>query len=265
MYKQFSKRWSKENYKDPFKVATKVNFSGPYSSTDDPEHTKQIHPKHIEHFNNYSKEIYYKYNSKGFRDNEWPEDVSDVIWCVGDSFTLGCGQPQNESWPAVLEKLTNKRCINLGQDGASNDTIDLRVQEIQKVYNPKLIVIMWSYLHRRRVNGIDQLYDKNDFGDEADIKNFLKNYNAVNLLPTKIIHLAIPLSTYNDTTDWDKESERTAYGNEVSEPIKKKISFLVKQNVTEVKQLDFSRDGRHFDIKTSLGVAHIINKRINDR
>ncbi len=64
MYKQFSKRWSKENYKDPFKVATKVNFSGPYSSTDDPEHTKQIHPKHIEHFNNYSKEIYYKYNSK---------------------------------------------------------------------------------------------------------------------------------------------------------------------------------------------------------
>ena len=168
-------RFSINNYKDVFKVATKVNFSGEYSSTDDPKHTKDFHAKHLEHFNNYPKKVYYKYNSKGFRDNEWPEDVSDVIWCVGDSFTLGCGQPQNESWPALLEKITNKRCINLGQDGASNDTIALRVQEIQKVYNPKLIVIMWSYLHRRRVNGIDQLHDKNDFGDAADIKNFLKN------------------------------------------------------------------------------------------
>ena len=258
-------RFSINNYKDVFKVATKVNFSGEYSSTDDPKHTKDFHAKHLEHFNNYPKKVYYKYNSKGFRDNEWPEDVSDVIWCVGDSFTLGCGQPQNESWPALLEKITNKRCINLGQDGASNDTIALRVQEIQKVYNPKLIVIMWSYLHRRRVNGIDQLHDKNDFGDAADIKNFLKNYEAVNSLPTKIIHLAIPLSTYNDIDDENSQSERTAYDKEISEPIKKKILFLIKNNVTEVKQLDFSRDGRHFDIKTSLCITHLINKKINDR
>ena len=29
------------------------------------------------------------------------------------------------------------------------------------------------------INGVDQLYDKNDFGDDADIKNFIKNYEAV--------------------------------------------------------------------------------------
>jgi len=258
-------RFSIDNYKDPFRVATKVNYSGEYSSTDDPKHTKEFHARHLEHFNNYPKKVYYQYNSKGFRDNEWPDDLSNVIWCVGDSFTLGCGQPQNESWPALLEKITNKRCINLGQDGASNDTIALRVQAIEKTYNPKLIVIMWSYLHRRRVNGIDQLHDKNDFGDNADIKNFLKNYEAVNSLPTKIIHLAIPLSTYNDINEENRQSEKTAYDNEISETIKKKILFLMKNNVTEVKQLDFSRDGRHFDIKTSLGVAHLINKKINDR
>ena len=27
-----------------------------------------------EHFLNYPKEITYRYNSRGFRDNEWPED-----------------------------------------------------------------------------------------------------------------------------------------------------------------------------------------------
>ena len=251
-------RFSIDNYKDLFRVATKVNFSSEYSSTDDLEHTKKFHAKHLEHFNNYPKKIYYQYNSKGFRDNEWPDDLSDVIWCVGDSFTLGCGQPQNETWPALLEKITNKRCINLGQDGASNDTIALRVQEIQKVYNPKLIAIMWSYLHRRRVNGIDQLHDKNDFGNDADIKNFLKNIKAVNSLPTKIIHLTIPFSTYEDIAIEEivDRSETTT---------KRKKVFLAKNNILEVKQLDFSRDGYHFDIKTSLGIAHLINKKINDR
>jgi len=269
-------RFSIDNYKDIFKVVTKINYNGQYSSTDSPKEWKIeniffMKDKKQNLFDNYPKEIYYKYNSKGFRDNEWPEDVSDVIWCVGDSFTTGIGQPQHEIWPVLLEKITNKRCINVGQDGASNDTIALRVQEIQKVYNPKLIIIMWSYLHRRRINGVDQLYDKNDFGDDADIKNFIKNYEAVDSLPTKIIHLAIPFSTHNDVDNWleylgkDKQSEKTAYGNEISEQTKKKILFLMKNNVTEVKQLDFSRDGHHFDIKTSLGIVHLINKKINDR
>ena len=44
------KRFSIDNYKDVFKVATKVNFSGPYSSTDDPKHTEQNHLKHHQRF-----------------------------------------------------------------------------------------------------------------------------------------------------------------------------------------------------------------------
>jgi len=50
-----------------------------------------------EYFKSYTKQISYRYNSKGFRDDEWPEDLSDVIWCVGDSFTVGIGQPFEET------------------------------------------------------------------------------------------------------------------------------------------------------------------------
>ena len=59
-----------------------------------------------EHYSNYKKKVEYQYNSRGFRDHEWPEDLSDVIWCVGDSFTEGLGQPFGETWPCLLQEKT---------------------------------------------------------------------------------------------------------------------------------------------------------------
>ena len=32
------------------------------------------------HFNNYPYSISYKYNVRGYRDDEWPENLSDCIW-----------------------------------------------------------------------------------------------------------------------------------------------------------------------------------------
>ena len=48
----------------------------------------------------------------------------------GDSFTAGIGQPQEETWPQLLQKKIGKRCLNLGEDGCSNDTIYLRIKKI---------------------------------------------------------------------------------------------------------------------------------------
>jgi hypothetical protein len=150
-----------------------------------------------DHFLSYTKDISYRYNSKGFRDTEWPVDMSDVIWCVGDSFTVGIGQPYEETWPYLLGKTLGKRCINLGEDGCSNDTMALRIKEICKLHSPKLIVVMWSYLARRRVNGDNTSHDKKDFGVDKDLANFLKNYETVNSLPTNIINLLIPFAFEN--------------------------------------------------------------------
>jgi hypothetical protein len=66
-----------------------------------------------DHYLSYTKDISYRYNSRGFRDHEWPEDLSDVIWCVGDSFTVGIGQPFEETWPNILQKQIGMRCLNL--------------------------------------------------------------------------------------------------------------------------------------------------------
>ena len=193
-----------------------------------------------EHFLNYPKKITYRYNSRGFRDNEWPEDLSNVIWCVGDSFTVGIGQPFEDTWPQVLGSKLNRTCLNIGEQGCSNDTIALRIKEIYKLYNPTLIVVMWSYLSRRRINGVNRDHDKNDFGMERDLANFSKNFKKVNELPTTFVNLTIPYA-FDDMT-----------------VLKKNYPDLIT-----TRQLDYARDHCHFGSKTSTGVCGLIVKKIN--
>ena len=199
------------------------------------------------HFLSFPKKISYKYNSKGFRDDEWPEDLSDVIWCVGDSFTVGIGQPFEETWPSLLQKKLGKRCLNIGQDGCSNDTMALRIKEIYKLHSPKLIVVMWSYLQRRRVNNENVHHDKKHFGNNEDLDNFKENYTYVNKLPTTIIHSMIP----------------TAF---TGEEIKSVTEYVIKNTVgsdqiKHVEQLDWARDHRHFGIQSS---AKIVDRIIGE-
>ena len=194
-----------------------------------------------DHFLSYTKDISYRYNSRGFRDHEWPEDLSDVVWCVGDSFTVGIGQPFEETWPQMLEKKIGKRCINLGEDGCSNDTMSLRIQEICKLHSPKLVVVMWSYFARRRVNGVNVHHDSNHFGVDKDMANFSKNFKIVNELPTKIINLIIP-SAFDDVKSVKEKYKNTIF----------------------TRNIDYARDHHHFDVKTSSAVCQLIIKKINE-
>ena len=208
-----------------------------------------------EHFKSYKKQISYRYNSFGFRDEEWPADLSEVVWCVGDSFTVGIGQPHHETWPKVLEERIGKRCLNLGEDGCSNDSMALRVEEIVNTYKPRNIVIMWSFFSRRRIRDQNFQYNKADFGPEKDIKNFAKNFNAVDKLQTNIVHLLIPYafidSNVHDNQFITKTLERSGLFKEKS--VEKIMTF---------KQLDFARDYYHFDIMTSKEIAKMVEEKI---
>lgn len=209
-----------------------------------------------QHFKDYSKPVSYVYNSRGFRDEDWPKDLSDVVWCVGDSFTVGLGQPVSETWPQVLSKMIAKRCLNLGEDGASNDTICQRSIQIIKTYNPKYLIIMWSFFHRRQVNGTDVVLDKHSLGVEKDVENFAKNFRAVADAKLDAVHLLIPNAlAYSDGWDQDKLNY-----------IFKKMKKLDEKDLEKIivfQQKDFSRDGFHFDIETSIDVAKKVTDKID--
>jgi len=105
-----------------------------------------------EYFNNYPWPISYTFNSRGFRDLEWPNTVDELkncIWCIGDSFTVGVGVPLEHTWPRQLETATGLRTINVSMDGASNNWIARRAKHILDTVDPCHMVVHWSFLHRR--------------------------------------------------------------------------------------------------------------------
>lgn len=106
-------------------------------------------------FNSYLHPIEYHYNSRGFRDAEWPtglEDLNSAVWCIGDSFTVGIGSAHSHTWTQVLQSRSARRTINVGMDGASNQWIARKAVDILTTLTPKDLIIHWSYVHRREVD-----------------------------------------------------------------------------------------------------------------
>lgn len=154
------------------------------------------------HFLSYPHTIEYKYNSRGFRDQEWPESIEELqnaIWCIGDSFTVGIGSPYEFTWPQVLSNATGRRCINIGMDGASNTWISRCVGQIVQEIAPTHIVVLWSYFHRRELPNTDLHnerrilhYDKSS-SDHDDLLDFINCYtNANSCSNTDVFNATIP-------------------------------------------------------------------------
>lgn len=159
-----------------FILPSRVNQRWPYSGMDSPESCLDK-----KHFESYPYTIEYRYNSRGFRDAEWPnsiEELQNAIWCVGDSFTVGIGSPKLHTWPHVLSKTTKINTINISMDGASNEWMARKIKRIVEVIAPKTIVVQWSYFTRRELpsNADDEKrimqYDPLQLEDEINIENF---------------------------------------------------------------------------------------------
>ena len=103
------------------------------------------------YFAKYPHTVEYSYNSRGFRDQEWPQDVTDAVWCIGDSFTVGLGAPESHGWVSQLRKQLNRPCINVSMDGASNNWIGRWAKQIICQAHAQTIVVHWSFTHRREL------------------------------------------------------------------------------------------------------------------
>lgn len=74
----------------------------------------------LKQFDWLDKKVSYKFNSLGFRADEFTSEPSALF--LGCSFTLGVGIPIGETWTTIVSKQLNLHCINLGQAGGSPDT-----------------------------------------------------------------------------------------------------------------------------------------------
>lgn len=196
------------------------------------------------HFDAYPLKVEYTFNSRGFRDEEWPTDLAqlrDCVWCVGDSFTVGVGQPYDHIWPQVLARASGKRTINVSMDGASNDWIARRAKQILDQLAPRNMVVMWSYVHRRenpdnsladedRLMFCDARRDSDSVDDRANLQVCRTRLQDAR---SHVIEAAIPNFCVFASHETAKERDNVCGG------------------ILMIHQLDLARDGHHFDILTA--------------
>ena len=276
-----------------FVCPSRVNQHWKYSGFDSPDLCLDK-----KHFNSYPYAIDYLYNSRGYRDEEWPTQLNplkDAIWCIGDSFTVGLGSPVEHTWPYILQQQTGQRTINVSLDGASNNWIARCVNLIQKEIDPKNIIIMWSYVHRRE-------HKNQDLNSEQRRLGFVKSDNLEDLCNlescmamirnSKIIQLAIPgyspIEDYQSVwqnirgVDWPDLAPGTPdellnlpkfVQTELKEKFKlwtdlqqamerQLLQSKLENNFIKVNRLDLARDAHHFDLITSQWVVDQIMPRL---
>jgi len=64
-----------------------------------------------------------------------------AVLAVGDSFTEGWEVSGEESWPAMLEKMTGVPVVNAGIGGYATDQIILRAEQLLPIVMPKILIV----------------------------------------------------------------------------------------------------------------------------
>lgn len=268
-----------------FKISNRVNEKFDFSGID--SYAKCRDQKH---FKNYPYQVSYSYNSRGFRDAEWPDNSAELksaIWCLGDSFTVGLGSPIQHTWPYLLGQKLSKRTINVSLDGASNSWIARKALRVLEEIQPEIMVIHWSYLHREEINDeslrdeerqLFTLIDKYMSNPKSKYLNELRaridNIESIKNT-TKVIYSAVPESGIDFDVgvlwrtlagkDWESCPRTLDEFYTLSQSTKQELldfgqytellaHFQLLHGVNFVPEfpvLDLARDGHHYDLHTA--------------
>lgn len=242
------------------------------------------------HFANYPHTVQYCFNSRGFRDQEWPDnkdDLEQAVWCVGDGFTLGIGVPLEHSWPWLLQQSLDRRCINVSMYGASNTWISRTAQAISQALPNATVIVHWTYIQRREMSVSDALTGKWDrFYQTVKDHNWPPcGYQQRDQLPQPIkseiqhCHGWQDLVFDNDRiithTSFSLEENLANHAHCVSVLPSQTIQSgqpnwvpkfaTTDMGVITIAQLDTARDGRHYDCDTAQQLVSQLALAINSR
>lgn len=204
---------------------------------------KNCFDKH--HYNSYPNNIFYKFNSLGYRTSD--TFIGNEILAIGDSFTLGLGVNIEDTWACQLSKLLNYPVLNFSLNGASNDWIARRAQELLQFFNPKYLIVHYSFSHRRESPFADWQDDERTeceplYSPDDNFKNWQKNFENISSLNAPVVHSFIP--------GWHELSVD--------------YTTLSGQIVSPVTVVDLARDGFHYGVETHRQLAQQISTSLRD-
>ena len=254
-----------------FVLLSQINQNCEYSGLDSPECCLDK-----QHFLNYPHKVSYDYNSRGFRDSEWPTSMQELrrnIWCVGDSFTVGLGSPRAHTWTYLLQQDTGLRTMNISMDGASNNWIARKAVKILQEIQPNFLILHWSYVWRREQD-VGSLIDKLNNADNNiqlpqwaldEIAKSHSDWNSGDLCLDEYRRMQfVPCDNQNDV---DNILACIRMVNELADQCRIIHSFIPQYVYRHLKEiipaqiqglvvpefdvLDLARDGHHYDLLTS--------------
>ena len=100
-------------------------------------------------------DVSYKFNSHGYRCDEFKECGQINVLSLGCSWTFGTGLPADKTWPASITRKLSKalnadvKNWNLGYPGHSNDYISRTLALAVPILKPDLVIIHFTRLIRR--------------------------------------------------------------------------------------------------------------------
>jgi hypothetical protein len=253
------------------------------------------------HFKNYPHSVTYNYNSRGFRDTEWPEshvELANSVWCIGDSFTVGIGSPLTHTWVNILQSRLGQRCINVSLDGASNAWIARKALQVLEVVQPRLMILHWSYVQRdessdtalsdeqrrikfSKINNINQL-KLNGFELMQTVEAHKKQCNVIhsfvpgsNLLDQEHNHNIWTAIKDHSWPDLPRDlNEFNSLPSAILDELKTfnvynvlSTYYHLAHNTTwlpEIVPLDLARDGHHYDAVTATNFVDQLEDLIFD-
>lgn len=194
-----------------------------------------------DHFKTWPSTVSYKFNEIGFRTKSIARFTGKEILAIGDSFTLGLGCDYSQCWPHRLENLLQYPVLNFSLNGASNDWIARKTQQLLQFFNPRAIVIHHTFSHRRERLRTDWHDDERTecsphYTTEQNFENFCKNFKILQqtcgFIPT--IHGFVP-QWHDQPVDYEKFT----------------------QTMAPVHVIDLARDGFHYGPGTHQNLADL--------
>ena len=139
--------------------------------------------------------VSYQFNEIGFRTHPVNQFQSNAILVLGDSFTLGLGNNTTERYTDILESQLSHQVLNFSLNGASNDWISRKLQQLIPLFRPRAIVVHYTFSHRRERPRLDWQDDERTecepfYSSEENYQNWFANFNLIcsHAGSTKLIH-----------------------------------------------------------------------------
>lgn len=194
--------------------------------------------------------IEYKYNSQGFRCDEFED--TDCIVTLGCSYTFGTGLPNNDTFAQRVADYYSLKNYNLGLPGSSNASCFRMAYRWIPILKPKFVV--FAQPHRERIS----IQQENGYEMHIKASHIFEHH----LKPYRPWYKMFIENDTNVLLEYEKNTMAVKYICQTNNiPL---INFEIEDYLPNEKTIDYARDLLHYGNKTQQRLTDMIIKQIDN-